>query len=296
MSLQPITADAIPLGEPLPWAVFDGDGHRLYEPGDVVTDRAPLEDRLLFVDMEASPEALRTLSHFAEKPVERELPVEELFPPSGIKPQVWDRFQVRLPSSGNRFLMAHLVGYVKDHVLLITMPKVGDHAAAVHEGDKVSVRTLTGNNIYTFDSEVLRVAQIPASHLHLRFPAKVMRQRLRRSPWARVSLTAQVSGAGRSSLDGVISNLSSCGAHVSVYDDVGDRGDVITLQFELESGELRSHQLTLEAIVRHKAHTRLTGGAGDMVEYGVEFRDLLKEDVIWLKCVVYQRIAEGFLA
>jgi c-di-GMP-binding flagellar brake protein YcgR len=295
MSLQPITADAIPLGEPLPWAVFDGDGHRLYEPGDIVSDRLPLEDRLLFVDMEASPEVLRTLSSLADKKVERDLPVEELFPPSGIKPQVWDRFQVRLPSSGDKFLIVHLIGYVQDHVLLITPPRNGG-TVAVREGDRVALRALTGSNIYTFESEVLRLAQIPAPHLHLRFPAKVMRQRLRRAPWARVSLTARVSAANGAPVDGVLSNLSACGAHVSVHEEVGGKGDVLRLDFELECGTLPPRRLSLEATVRHKARIRLAGGAGEMLEYGVEFLTVPEKNLIWLKCVVYQRIAEGFLA
>lgn len=297
MSLQPIPFDEVPIGTPLPWPVYDRAGHLLFERGRAVISRQLLEKRGkggVFVDLDASPEALQTMAGFTEPVEARERPTAEMFPPAGIQPQIWDRMQMRLPSrEAQKYLFTRLVGYVHGVSILVTLPRQDEHWAAVAEGDEVEVRTLTGNNIYVFRSEVLRVSLIPSAYLHLRYPDKVLRQQLRRSPWAKTSLPVTVRREGGGNEEGHITNLSASGGHLVMHGDLGEEGTALRLAFQASNGDLMT-ELALEAVVRRKARSREAGEEA-LLEYGVEFRHLTPSDTLWLKCVVYQRISEGFL-
>lgn len=297
MSLQPIPFDEIPIGTPLPWDVYDRQGRLLFERGRAVISRQLLEKRGkggVFADLDASVEALKTMAGFSEAVEPHEHPGRVMFPPSGIQPQIWDRMQMRLPGrDASKFLFTRLIGYARGVSVLVTVPREDDHWAAVAEGDPVEVRTLTGNNIYLFSTEVLRVSMIPTHYLHLRYPERVLHQQVRRAPWAKVSLPVVVKRGDGSGGDGFITNLSACGGHLVMHSDVGSAGDTLRLSFPVANGELNT-DLTLEAVVRRSARSQEEGQEG-LLEYGVEFRNLTPSDTLWLKCLVYQRISEGDL-
>jgi len=298
MSLQPIPFDEVPIGTPLPWAVYDREGQLLFERGRAVISRQLLEKRGkggVFVDLDASVEALQTMAGFTEPVEARERPAIEMFPPAGIQPQIWDRMQMRLLSrEGQKYLFTRLVGYVHGVSILVTLPREDEHWAAVAEGDELEVRTLTGNNIYVFRSEVLRVSLMPAPYLHLRYPEKVLHQQLRRAPWAKVSLPVAAHRGDGVRCEGFITNLSASGAHLVMHGDLGQKGEVLRLAFQAANGEELVTELMLEAVVRRVARSQEAGEEG-LLEYGVEFRELTPSDTLWLKCMVYQRIPGGFL-
>ncbi len=57
--------------------------------------------------------------------------------------------------------------------------------------------------------------------------------------------------------------------------------------------------LDLEATILHvhmQAATAGQEGNGNMLEYGIAFRDVAAADALWLKGLVYRHIAEGNLA
>lgn len=297
MSLQAIPFNEVPIGIPLPWPIYDREGHLLFERGREVISRQLLEKRGkggVYVDLDASVEALQTMAGFTVPVESGERPAGDMFPPAGIQPQIWDRLQMRLPSRDpDKFLFTRLVGYVRGVSILVTVPRENEHWAAIAEGDEVEVRTLTGNNIYLFRTEVLRVSLIPTHYLHLRYPEKVQQQQLRRSPWAKVNLSFSATHADGRRGEGFVTNLSCCGGHLVMQGDLGGEGDVLRLAFPVASGELAT-QLELEALVRRVAKGQEEGADG-LLEYGVEFRNLNPSDTLWLKCLVYQRISEGYL-
>jgi c-di-GMP-binding flagellar brake protein YcgR len=292
MSLQDLATDEIPVGSPLPWAVYDRDGRLLFDRGQVVPSRQVLDGHAgggLLADLDASVEALKTMDGQAEPAEPDERPTAELFPPAGVKPQIWDRVQIRLPDGdGKKVLYSHLVGYVRGTTILLTLPREGEHWVSVQEGATVEVRNLTGNHIYVFRSEVLRVSLDGVPYMHLRYPAKVMRQQLRRAPWAKTSLAVAITAADGHRADGHITNLSSSGAHLAAHSRLGKAGDALRLAFRAECGESAA-ELELEAVIRRE------GGEEGLLEYGVEFRGVSEDEALWLKCMVYERIAEGYL-
>lgn len=297
MSLQAIRFDEVPIGTPLPWSIYDREGHLLFERGRAVISRQLLVKRGkggIYVDLDASLEALQTMQGFTVEVESLDRPGHEMFPPAGIQPQIWDRLQMRLPSRDpDKFLFTRLVGYVRGVSILVTVPREDDHWTAVAEGDEVEVRTLTGNHIYLFRTEVLRLSMIPTHYLHLRYPDNVQQQQLRRSPWAKVNISFSAAHVDGRHGEGFITNLSCSGAHLVLQGDGCSEGDVLRLSFPVDSGEL-STSLELEAVVRRVAKGQEKEEEG-LLECGVEFRNLGPGDNLWLKCLVYQRISEGYL-
>lgn len=295
MSLQDLDIDEIPLGKPLPWAIYDRGGRMLFDRGQVLPSRQVLDEHAsngLLADLDASVEALKTMAGMAVPAEPDERPTEELFPPGGVKPQIWDRVQIRLlGTDGGKIMYSHLIGYVKGTTIILTLPREGEHWVSVPEGEVVEVRNLTGNHIYVFRSEVLRVSLGGVPYMHLRYPSQVQRQQLRRAPWAKTNLPVAVTAKDGHRAEGHITNLSSSGAHLTAYSSLGNKDDVLRLAFRVECGTSTA-ELELGAVIRREVGE---GGAGGLLEYGVEFQGLSDEEALWLKCMVYERIAEGYL-
>jgi hypothetical protein len=119
-------------------------------------------------------------------------------------------------------------------------------------------------------------------------------QRLRDSPWAAVNLTGvAVSSAGQKEI-GRIVNLSFSGAKLEFAAPLGQQGDAIELSLKTVMDELKT-TLTLPAVIRHVGRPGVLSANPEAIEYGVEFGKLEPQDHLWLKCLVYQHIAEGHL-
>lgn len=292
MNLQPLAVEDIPIGVPLPWQIFDRYGYTAFSRGEVVADRKLLENLIaegLLRDMDALPQA-----HDAPDWLEIEdLAPSEMFPPQGIKPQIWERVQLRLLGrDAQAYYTAHLIGYIKDRSILIATPENAGRRIDLADGEMLEVRMLTGGNIYVFQSTIQRLCISPVHYLHLEYPARVRVQKLRRSPWARVDLAALITSAQGREEFGHIRNLSPDGAHLSVPVAMGVKDEILRLKCNAAMDELKT-TLVLDAAIHH-VHPAKTGGG--MLEYGVEFRNIQAQDALWLRCLVYQRIAEGYPA
>jgi c-di-GMP-binding flagellar brake protein YcgR len=217
----------------------------------------------------------------------------ELFPPPGIRPQVGERLQLRLLTSGTHYV-SKLVGYIKGHSIIVTTPTEQGQLMEFLDGEAVEVRMLTGSEITLFRSAILRSCISPTHYLHLEYPAKVSRQKLRQSPWVRVDIGASVVGAAGAQAAGQITNLSGNGAKVVTATSVGAERDTLRLAFPIHIDDIRA-DLTLDAVIRRASSS--TGPKGKKImEYGVEFSHIPPEKVLWLRCLVFERIAKGHLA
>lgn len=294
MNLQPVTIDDIPIGMPLPWQLYDRYGYTLFARGEIVANRRLLESLLangLLRDVDALPPAKET----AEWVELKDLPPSETFPPQDIKPQVWERVQLRLLGRDSQaYHYAHLIGYIKGQSILITTPvDIGQRLIMV-DGEQVEVRMVTGSNIYVFHSVIQRVCVSPSHYFHLAYPASVRVQKLRKSPWARVDLSAAVANAQDVQELARIVNLSPDGAQLHIPGTLGRKNDSlrITLQVSVDGLETT---LLLNALIQHVRPAKTDQNWGQhLMEYGVEFCNLSMHDALWLRSLVYQRIAEGY--
>jgi hypothetical protein len=293
MNLQPLAIEDIPIGVPLPWRIFDPYGYTVFARGEIVADRKSLEHLLaegLLRDVDALPEAKEAPDWQEIK----DLPPGKLFPPQGIKPQVWERLQVRLLGRDAQVhYPVRLIGYIKDRSILITTPEAAGQHIDMVEDEMVEVRMLTGGNIYVFQTAIQRLCVSPVHYLHLEYPARVRIQALRRSPWARVDLAASVADPrGREEFAHIV-NLSPDGAQLHVPVAMGAPGDILRLTFRAGIDEMKT-SLALDAAIRHVRPVRPTADEGRTVwEHGVAFAQVPAETALWLRCLVYQRIAEG---
>lgn len=294
MNLQPVAIEDIPIGRPLPWQLYDRDGYTLFARGETVASRQQLESLIadgLLRDIDALPAAKESAAGEFE-----ELPPGELFPPQGIKPQVWERVQLRLLGRDiQTYYTSRLIGYIKAQSILVTTPVVNGQPVIMTDGERIEARMLTGSNIYVFQSAILRVCLSPSHYLHLAYPDRVRRQRLRRSPWARVNLTASVTDAHGNQEIAHITNLSPDGAQVNIPRPVGAKGEPLRLTFHAVVDGLKT-TLALDTEIQHVRQAKPDQDWGpEMLEYGIAFRNVPDKDALWLKCLVYQRIAEGYL-
>lgn len=218
-------------------------------------------------------------------------PGAERFPPSGVKPQIWERVQLRRLNRDTKTRhQARLIGYIKGQSILVTMPMAEGNWIILSEGEPLEVRMLIGRDICVFQTGVQRLCIAPTHYLHLNYPDTMGRQRLRQAPWAKVNLVGTVAGTDGVSEPAYITNLSTAGARLQLPRPAGETGGRIRLSFQVALEELKG-DLALDAVIRH---VRPAPANEEMLEYGIAFENLRPEDALWLKGLVYQRIAEGY--
>lgn len=296
MNLQPVAIEDIPVGRPLPWRLYDRNGYIVFARSEMVASREQLEGLLaegLLRDMNAPPQTRETGEWTEFKDV---APIG-VFPPLGIKPQVGERVQLRLPNRNlQTYYSVRLVGYIKNQSILVTTPAVAGMPLILADGEQVEVRMVTGSNIYAFQASIQRLCISPVHYMHLDYPTEVRAQKLRRSPWARVNLGASATDAQGAHEIVRIVNLSPDGAQLHAPPLLGNPGEALRLSFHAVLDELKT-TLNLDAAILH-VHRPQAGreAESNMLEYGIAFRDVSAADALWLKGLVYRQIAEGYPA
>ena len=183
------------------------------------------------------------------------------------------------------------MGYIKGHSIIVTTPAWRGQRAEFLDGEAVEVRMLTGGDIYLFRSAVLQSCVSPTHYVHLEYPTKVNRQKLRRHPWASVDIkVAVVTGDGKRE-NGKITNLSGSGAKIAIPQPLGGEREAIRLDFPVSIDEIHT-ELSLDAVVRRSGEKELRHGL-KLMEYGVEFSNVTPDKALWLRCLVFERIAKG---
>lgn len=288
MNLLPLTPNDFQPGVPLAEPLFDEDGHLLFQRGENLPAGYPIDGLFRSADGDVGNYGTQVEEFSAGDPIE-DMASRDMFPPVGIKPQMWEVVQLRLLGRrGQPRYYSRLVGYIPETSILVAVPKVGRKLVPLKEGESVEVRMLTGRNIYHFQGAVLKACSAPAAYAHLAFPAQVQRQHLRKAPWAKMGIAVAVTSDGKR-LTATLANLSATGGRIEAAQPLGVEGSVVNLQFRGEfDGD--SHEFNLEARIM-KVRPRNGGGA----EHGVEFLEPGEQDARCLRCLVYQRIAEGFL-
>ncbi|MBI5889916.1 MAG: flagellar brake protein [Nitrosomonadales bacterium] len=296
MNLQPVPIEDIPLGKPLPWRLYDRNGYIVFARSEIVASREQLESLLgqgLLRDMD-SPAKKRETGEWTEF---REVAPSATFPPAGIKPQIGELVQLRLLNRNlQAYYTARLVGYIANRSILVLTPMIDGVPLILADGEQLEVRMVTGSNIYAFQTPIQRLCVSPVHYMHLEYPTEVRAQTLRKSPWARVNLSATSTDARGAHEVVRIVNLSPDGAQLHAPIPLGKPGDTLRLSFHADMDDI-STALSLDATILH-AHAPHPGQTAEsnMLEYGIAFRDVPAADALWLKGLVYRHIAEGYLA
>ncbi len=296
MNLQILSIKDIPIKQPLPWQVYDQERTPIFPRGEVINSQEQIEALIaegLYRDLDeiVPSESAPPRTEF------RVLNANEIFPPDGIKPQIGERVQIRLLNgSSQTYFTARLIGYVRDKSILLTTPTIAGKRIDIGDSELLECRMLNGSNIYIFQSELVRACASPMHYLHLQYPQSVRVQKLRNAPRARVHIAATATDTKNQASPAQILDLSPDGCLLVSPATLGQAGYALTVAFTAMVDELQK-PLKLNGSIQHVGVAKAgQNGSPEVIEYGIAFSKCSDEERLWLKSVVYQHIAEGFLA
>lgn len=214
---------------------------------------------------------------------------------SEIKIAPGDIVQMQLGDKDEQRYFVKVIGYLAGHSLLVTTPHHKGAAMAIREGQYVTVRLLSKNTVYAFESSVIKVTLVPYAYLHLKFPETMESQVVRNAQRAVTNIIASIENENipettKQGLPAVIANLSSTGALLESRKQLGKVGESIVIHSKFTVANIDKY-LALAAVIRNvrtKPHSDVP-----LLQHGVEFQLLTAEDQIVLHGYVYEQIATG---
>lgn len=301
----------LPVGQPLPWSLHDGEGNLVLGSGSVIPDARDLA--LVFRhgtvcrpdDMpEAGNEADGTgLARLAAGPL-------------GL--QVGTLLHVKTPGDASRAAASRLIGFI-DQGLFVTWPTLGGRDLAVQAGETVLLRGFSGQAIHSFTSTITAVCRSPFRYLVLSAPAQTDQMPVRSAARVPTRLAAYlvengVGEAGAPSMDsasemaadsasnstpdadthvasglarlGLLSDLSTGGALVQTSHPAPPVGRKVRLSFQL-----RTASLDAEVIVDGWVRSAPSASEDDeFPAFGVAFDALGERELTLLQCFIYEQL------
>lgn len=294
MSLVPLGRNELPVAQPLPWDIYDGNGTLIARQGHVLAERAQAD---ALVGKGAYRDYLGPEHSASGSPAGEEGraggPATESFSLDEVKLQIGDPVQIQTqdPQNPLRYYV-RLVGYAKGRSVLLTLPMVDDKVALVREGQAFVVRAFSGKHAYAFTASVTRATSAPFPHMHLSWPAEVRGMLVRHNPRVETRIIAAVNRTAEGPEDlraATLVNLSVSGALMACKESLGDKGDALVVKFKLVQDGIESY-LSVNALVRATQREREEGILG-AIRHGIEFVDLLPADHLTLSAYVYRKLA-----
>jgi c-di-GMP-binding flagellar brake protein YcgR len=216
-----------------------------------------------------------------------------------LKLKTGDNIQIQLVADQNdtRY-MVRVIGYEPNVSLLVSAPRANGLPLLVRDGQQLTVRLLTGNTVYGFESQILRICRLPFPYLHLSYPRSFESMVVRKAQRASANIIASVENSNRATegsepFSAKISDLSVAGAMLEATTPMGEVGDAIMIRAKLQVAGQEKY-LALAALVRAVRVREATEPGGKMLYlHGVEFQMLDPDDQLVLHGFVYAQIATG---
>lgn len=191
-------------------------------------------------------------------------------------------------------LSAKVIGHAPGKSLIITAPTVNGKLPLLKEDQPFIVRMLQGNNVYGFESAILKYYRVPFPHVHLRHPTDVERIVVRGS--RRVETELVVSTSTKNSDEKPLSvsmlNTSATGALLQTPKTIGKLSDELTISVELEVVNIKKY-LRIKAIIRNISTPADRDTPGDdLNKYGVQFVELSEDNKLIINAYVYEQIVQ----
>lgn len=277
----------LPVGQPLPWALFDETGNLLLGGGNVIPDTRDVA--LVFrhgavFRAEDLPEAG---NDGAPAPNAN---ANVNTGPFGL--QVGTLLQIKSPTDAGRAAASRLMGFF-EHGLFVGWPQLGGKEIPFRAGEPVLLRGFSGETIYSFTCEITAVCRSPFRYLVLSSPTQVEQMPVRKSVRVSTRLAALLSDgahAAQAERLAVLSDLSIGGAMVQIAGELPAPGANLKLRFQLRTAASDS-EIVLDACARALPPTQ--GSARDdteFVAFGVTFDMLPERESALLQCFVYEQM------
>jgi len=207
-----------------------------------------------------------------------------------FKVKLGDLIQLQfIPNDGRERLTAKVIGHSPNKSIIISAPSVNGKFPLLKENQSFVVRMLQGNDVYGFESSVLKSYSIPYPHVHLRCPKDLECITVRGSQRVGTEVIVSVSTADNPNRSLSISmlNTSATGALLQTSDILGGLDDEMSISIELEIAGIKKY-LRIKAIIRNIAMSE--DDADKLNKYGVQFLELNDEQKLIINAYVYEQI------
>ncbi|VAX08933.1 hypothetical protein MNBD_GAMMA26-2188 [hydrothermal vent metagenome] len=165
-----------------------------------------------------------------------------------------------------------LIGYTPGESLVVSHPLNNDAAIQLVAGAPYHATISSGDSIYAFETEILRVCEQPYQYMHLHFPAGIQGVTLRRAQRLSIeepSLTLSIQdGAGPFGV--TMQDISPLGARLIAEQPLGAIDDFFCIDVLHKS---TTDPISFPCTIRHIKHVARPGKK-PVYHYGVEFSNL----------------------
>lgn len=298
-AMIPLTPQDLPVGQPLPWSLLDGQGNLMLGSGSIIPDARDLE--LVFRHgMVCRPDDMPEAGNEPDVQGASRLSSG----PLGL--QVGTLLHVKTPGEQSRAAASRLIGFIEQG-LFVTWPTLGGREMNVVAGESLLLRGFSGHAIHSFTSTVTAVCRSPFRYLVLSAPAQTEQMPVRRAARVPTRLAAYlietadnaeaVGGpdAAEASPDermreglarlGLLSDLSTGGALVQTSSPAPAVGQKVSLRFLLRTGALDA-EVTIDATVRSAP----SQDDDEFPAFGVAFDALGERELTLLQCFIYEQL------
>ena len=299
VSLIPVRAGEIALGQALTQALFDWHGNLLLAAGAVVTTATQL-DALLDTgyfqdtswDTPAKPPAhepnVARLVEVTAPPKAHTVEAETAINMDDVRWQIGETLYLQLQDKPSVRYSVKLIGFVKGKTVFVSAPSLDGKFELIRDGQSFVVRAFAGKKAYAFIAAAVRSVHTPHPYLHLSYPKQLRCTVVRQTARVAVRLIVAVAfGDPERNAAGVITDLSMGGASAIAKQPLGQKGEACTIKVKLHVAEQDSF-LSVQAILRSVAQA--DGAQG--FRHGFEFIELAAQDRLILSAYVHQTLVE----
>jgi len=210
-----------------------------------------------------------------------------------FKVKLGDPIQLQfVPLDGRERLTAKVIGHNPNKSIIISAPSVNGKLPFLKENQPFVVRMLQGNDVYGFESSILKYYSIPYPHVHLSQPKDIECITVRGSRRVETEIVVSVttvSNPGKS-LSISMLNTSATGALLQTKKELGKLDDELSISIELEIASIKKY-LRIKAIIRNISTPEDRDDKEDMLnKYGVQFLELNDEQTLVINAYVYEQI------
>jgi len=216
-----------------------------------------------------------------------------------MKLKVEDKLQLQPPEQlTHERLLVKVIGFLRGISLMVTAPFTANGLRLqVLEGDRVIMRSFSGQNAFGFACTIKRISRTPCEYLHLSFPDVIEGIVIRKAPRVRTRIIATVhnnnSDHSNNPVSALISNISATGLALDTKLILGRKGDIIDLSFRVNLHKTDA-LLSVKGLVRAVVHRETAdASSSDLIRYGIEFNDLQSNDSVILQSMIYQNMIEN---
>ncbi|MFT7561182.1 MAG: c-di-GMP-binding flagellar brake protein YcgR [Flavobacteriales bacterium] len=182
-----------------------------------------------------------------------------------------------------------LIGCLPGQSIIVTASESGEFPS-VEEGQRIVIRIMLPNGVALFPTTVLYVTDIPTLMVYLDIPKAVKFRLIRSASRIDVAmpvLASNLTNSAISHIAGKISDISTGGAGIEMYEALGEPGDSIILKgkFDIEGIQRR---VSIRALIR--SGKQLKSG---QYSYGIQFNEEDEDQLLVLFGFIFNLMAFG---